>query len=929
MYKAKGKKLTAYILVLGMLFTSLLSGTLFNAHAEAVDLSAETITISSVEDFLVVCDPANFEAIRNKKIVLEADIDMEEQSPINPIGASLPFEGTFDGQKHTIKNLTINGSRNCTGLFGYIGINGQVINLGLDRVTVTGKTNTGTIAGANTGTIANCFAIGTVSGTNYIGGIAGMNHSGTIENCWVNVNVSGAHYVGGLFGGSDYNSRSTSASVSPVAERIANKPLVARNNLVTGTANGTNQTGGILADVGNSKASDSIIFEGNVAWLSEATGGASGTIFSWWSDAWSASDKSLQVSTPNVYWDGMIVGSGSGAINPNKLKITSATNDETSGLGSQTLYEDTLKWDFTSTWVWSDTWGHPVLQGFAVPEPYSDGAQYTPASIVTTFVDSPKTSRAFTWYTDISITNSIIQVLPKGKYSTESDFSGSDAITVNAISYTLQTAEDGTARNIHKVNLTGLTPGTTYYYRVGSGEYWSNVYSFTTEKESSDSFTFFSMTDTQNEYESYTNTLKYAISAYPKAEFILHSGDVIQNNSSADYDRVFKLTSPYSTSLPTMVTPGNHELLKDVTNGIFVPDYVNGLDNWKSHYQFPVNGPDSENQIIYSFDYGNAHFAVLDSNASTVSISKQIEWLKADMDSTDKAWKIVSIHTGPMDSYTDTKSSSKIVNELVQAMYDIGVDLVLFGHNHVLLRSDSVTIEDGSLSIEPSARSGATSYATAGGTVYYSSGCAGGIAGSLDTSNYWALYNNPTGDSTYGAITVTEDSITIKTHSVPNRYINLESKLLDTFVITKPINNTTVANIEKTSSSGSVDTYTITYTDGTTTTFTVTNGKNGVQGIQGVQGVQGIPGVQGVQGIQGEQGIQGDSGKDGHTPTIEIKDGYWYIDGVNTNILAVGSNGADGKDGSSSLLPIIISGISLAGMIAMFCIMMADRKKRN
>lgn len=42
-----------------------------------------------------------------------------------------------------------------------------------------------------------------------------------------------------------------------------------------------------------------------------------------------------------------------------------------------------------------------------------------------------------------------------------------------------------------------------------------------------------------------------------------------------------------------------------------------------------------------------------------------------------------------------------------------------------------------------------------------------------------------------------------------------------------------IANITKTSTSGLVDTYTITYTNGTTTTFTVTNGQNGTNGRDG------------------------------------------------------------------------------------------------
>ncbi len=45
-----------------------------------------------------------------------------------------------------------------------------------------------------------------------------------------------------------------------------------------------------------------------------------------------------------------------------------------------------------------------------------------------------------------------------------------------------------------------------------------------------------------------------------------------------------------------------------------------------------------------------------------------------------------------------------------------------------------------------------------------------------------------------------------------------------------------VASISKTSTEGLVDTYTITYTDGTTSTFTVTNGKDGKDGATGESG---------------------------------------------------------------------------------------------
>lgn len=81
-----------------------------------------------------------------------------------------------------------------------------------------------------------------------------------------------------------------------------------------------------------------------------------------------------------------------------------------------------------------------------------------------------------------------------------------------------------------------------------------------------------------------------------------------------------------------------------------------------------------------------------------------------------------------------------------------------------------------------------------------------------------------------------------------------------------------IKTIEKTDSEENVDIYTITYSDGTTTNFSVTNGADG------------------------EQGIQGEPGEDGHTPIIEIgENGHWIIDKVDTGISAIGKDGEDGK----------------------------------
>lgn len=74
-----------------------------------------------------------------------------------------------------------------------------------------------------------------------------------------------------------------------------------------------------------------------------------------------------------------------------------------------------------------------------------------------------------------------------------------------------------------------------------------------------------------------------------------------------------------------------------------------------------------------------------------------------------------------------------------------------------------------------------------------------------------------------------------------------------------------------------------------------------MQGIQGERGLQGEQGIQGVQGERGLQGIQGLPGQDGHSPVVNIINGYWYIDGVNTNVKAVGQDGRNGQDGKDGV----------------------------
>jgi len=112
------------------------------------------------------------------------------------------FTGSFDGDGHTISNLTIlfGSYAQYIGLFGYAGPTANVTDLVLENVNVTGN-YVGALAGYNESTITNCSASGAVGDYScyYGGGLVGSN-SGNITNSSFSGSVNGEHDIGNLVG---------------------------------------------------------------------------------------------------------------------------------------------------------------------------------------------------------------------------------------------------------------------------------------------------------------------------------------------------------------------------------------------------------------------------------------------------------------------------------------------------------------------------------------------------------------------------------------------------------------------------------------------------------------------------------------------------------------------------------------------------------
>ena len=175
---------------------------------------ASTIQITTAQQLKQLADEVNAgDSKSGKTVLLMNDIDLSVYPNWSPIGTlnmnwsdvSRPFSGVFDGQNHTISNLTCTSATNgYAGLFG--NFDGTVQNLILRDAQITSESNAGAVVSNNYGgRVLNCAMIGgSVKGKSIAGGVVSYNR-GTVENCYATGDVTSLSgswicYVGGVVG---------------------------------------------------------------------------------------------------------------------------------------------------------------------------------------------------------------------------------------------------------------------------------------------------------------------------------------------------------------------------------------------------------------------------------------------------------------------------------------------------------------------------------------------------------------------------------------------------------------------------------------------------------------------------------------------------------------------------------------------------------
>ena len=305
-------------------------------------------------------------------------------------------------------------------------------------------------------------------------------------------------------------------------------------------------------------------------------------------------------------------------------------------------------------------------------------------------------SRGFSWLTNEETEDTKLYLVQSDK-GEAADFSDSQVINGTSMLCTYDKSGNITAEGIekakgsgntgevkvmsHKVHVENLEKGKAYSYKVGS-ESGYQYGAFIVEKETAKSITAIHISDAQTKDLSlhyvWRNTIAKAVDTAGKdLDLIINNGDQFdQNNSSGNDKEPFRLfrfakaldvIQDYKFNVPYMTSSGNHEPASPYSHYLMSDINYAGYD-YKGGY--------------YSYDYGYAHFVVL--NTNTVD-DAQINWLKEDLDKAANAkWKIVTMHISPYSSgdHSNKTENQNIVEKFTPVFSEKHVDLVLQAHDH-------------------------------------------------------------------------------------------------------------------------------------------------------------------------------------------------------------------------------------------------------
>jgi hypothetical protein len=238
---------------------------------------------------------------------------------------------------------------------------------------------------------------------------------------------------------------------------------------------------------------------------------------------------------------------------------------------------------------------------------------------------------------------------------------------------------------VHAVRLSGLRPGTVYTYRVesaGTAPFGAGG-TFRTAPAGPADFEAVLFGDNRGAAARFASVVAAARAARP--ELVVATGDLVgEGSSDADWQTFFDVAGALLRDVPFYTTLGNHDV------------YKYGLPRFEAYFAAPPPAVPyavrraftADACCVYAFDWGGAHFVMLDSNPGAGTADLQAEWLARDLAAARArgAAPILAFMHHPMFTLADHEPALVLRAKWFPILRDGGVAAVVAGHNHVYER---------------------------------------------------------------------------------------------------------------------------------------------------------------------------------------------------------------------------------------------------
>ena len=292
-----------------------------------------------------------------------------------------------------------------------------------------------------------------------------------------------------------------------------------------------------------------------------------------------------------------------------------------------------------------------------------------PFGVQNNAIAGASTAQSITWLSSIdsSAEKAVI------RYAENAELTGAEEFTGTSEIQFFVESTSGNALRCNIARLSGLSSGTTYYYQVGDGTKWSEIFHFTTADPAEQTTSFFILGDIQT---SKTDKLERALLELCAGsyDFGIQTGDAIDDVTKFEnWQSFFTVVNQKNLNGTALVhAMGNHEYQGD-SNG----------EVSSSIFDLPQSGPN----LWYAVEYGDVCVVVVNHqsqdapNGSLVDATAEI----AEQLKTDCSWKVLVTHAPVYGTEGVLPEAS--IKAIAANLEKAGIDFVFSGDDNSYTRT--------------------------------------------------------------------------------------------------------------------------------------------------------------------------------------------------------------------------------------------------